>query len=132
LRAIFAIASVFALLFGLFVSGAAQASRANASHLVASMSGDRVVTCHDSRLLRLAHDPSGPGKGSSQENCPACCLAAHPSAAVLPERLVTLARPAPVVALTTLYSAFSTREPESSTSSAVNGARAPPAPGAIS
>lgn len=129
-RAIFAVAAICALVFGLVVSGAAQASRASAGHLLSAHGpAASSVTCdHPDYAVDAAHHHSGPGeKSPGHTKCPDCCLAAHAGPAVLPERVGTPTRPALERAAPIAYVALSAREPESSHSSAVNGARAPPA-----
>ena len=127
LRAIFASAAVCALLFGLLVSGAAQASAPVGSRVGFDAAAHDVALCPVRHLLgAAANDPSRSNHGGAQGQCPDCCLAAHTSVGLAPERVSTVARPATDSASPVAYFAFSAREPESAVSSFVNGARAPP------
>lgn len=126
-RAIFAIISVCALVFGLLVSGSPHASAHSGLRGAASGVG---AFCHDrdasaASVEGVTKDKSGAKK---RGYCP-CCLAAHAGpAAVLPERcaLSTRLAPSPRPAV---YCSFAESLPRFALRQAVNGARAPP-PGA--
>lgn len=130
-RAFFAIVGACALLFGLFSSGFAQASR-SANFPFAAANHGGVFTCDLSGHAtakagegeqRPAHNPSGGGV------CPGCCLSAHGAAAVMPERLSSVERPTRATFAHVSYFPASTRLTDSAGLGAANGARAPPARG---
>ncbi len=126
MRAIFAAALACALIFGLFVSAALHGG---APPLARDANGF-AVSCHDRALLAThsSNDDSSPMRRHSDgAGCPDCCLAAHAAtAAVLPDRFASFARPMRVYASRMRYFARSTHEMEPAVSRAVNGARAPP------
>lgn len=121
-RAIFAIVSVCALVFGLLVTGAPHtfaAGKRIGAHGVASF-------CHD-RDSGVA-DHATPGKGGEKQgrsSCP-CCLAAHAGPAVLPERFALVLRVEPA-ATPAVYLSRPATLPHFTLRQIVNGARAPPA-----
>lgn len=125
-RAAFAVAAVYALLFSLLVSGAIRPAHAFADYggvacdHSAYLAGPHVATGQDSTEAKRQDAPAQSGR-----KCPDCCLAAHASSAVLPERVASVARPAERPS-TIHLNATAARPPESLTSSSANGARAPP------
>lgn len=134
LRAFFAAAIVCALLSSLLASGAMRVSR-SADELSAASNSAAPTACNVHHRETLALSGSvrdSPDDGSNGVHCPDCCLAAHGGAVVLPERVASVARPLAAIPAQIRYALSITSEPESSERSSVNGARAPPASGAIS
>jgi hypothetical protein len=126
LRTAFAVAAACALMLSLLLSGAVRPAHAFA--------GSDGVACEHSayfaqQLIAAAQDSTAAKRhgapAHSRHKCPDCCLSAHTNSAVLPERVASVARPAARPA-TIHHSAIAARPPESVTSSAANGARAPP------
>ncbi|PWB95654.1 DUF2946 family protein [Methylosinus sporium] len=122
LRAICAIAAVFALVFALLVSGAPHRLSSAAAD---GRAGDQIVrgVCHDALTDANVGTPGRPMKKGA--NCP-CCLAAHSGPAVLPDRISAALR-REVAAQPAVYRVFAAARPPFTLSQAVNGARAPPA-----
>ncbi len=122
-RAAFAVAAVCALMLSLLVSGAIRPAHAFAGVACdhsAYLVGPHVAVAQDSTEAKRHGAPA-----RSAGKCPDCCLAAHASSAVLPERVASVARPA-APAATIQLNAAAARPPKSLTSSSANGARAPP------
>lgn len=127
MRAAFAVAAICALVFGLFVSGAPHVSRGETS--MQASAAERLATCHDySSAVPKGQTPDGGRK--TRADCP-CCLAAHASPAVLPERSALLTR-LDRTASPALYLAPAAAPTRLSVSQTVNGARAPPRSPSIS
>lgn len=127
MRAIFAVGLACALIFGLFVSSILYGAHAPA---FAQSAGGVTVSCHNLAISVTQSREGGPTRPdghSGAVGCPDCCLASHAGAAVLPDRFATVARPMRVAASRVRYFALSTHEMEAAVSTAVNGARAPPA-----
>jgi hypothetical protein len=124
LRAIFAAVAACALVFSLLVSGAANAGRMLTHNAV----GAATAGCpHDRDASIVGTASSKPSGGQTEHiHCPDCRLVTQAGSAVLPERLATMARPAPAAAHAA-YSAFASLEPIAAVSNTANGARAPPA-----
>jgi len=124
-RAFFTVWAVCALLFGAMVSGFNSAAHAAPTAQGAAFS---VMPCHEHMAAAAASDsPAHSRKPSSPHGCPACCLLAHTgSAAVLPQRAASFARPMRETASRVRYFALTTREDEPAVTGAANGARAPP------
>lgn len=130
-RAIFAVAAVCALVFGLLVSGAAQSARGETAMRASFAGAAHLAMCHDHSFgASKGEAPHQENDGTARSGC-ACCLAAHAGAAILPEREAAFIRleraSAPV-----LYLAASERPPRSAALDAANGARAPPRYASIS
>ncbi len=124
-RAAFAVAAACALMFSLLVSGVRPARAFAGSVGVACehslyLAGLNIAAAQDGTETQQRGAPARSGG-----KCPDCCLAAHASSAVLPERVASVARPA-APAATIQLNAAAARPPESLTSSSANGARAPP------
>lgn len=128
-RSAFAVSVIYALIFGLLVTGAARPAHA----FIGASANDSVACDHaihlDGRQAATPAKDSAPAPdGSLARKCPDCCLAAHAGAAVLPERIAVLTRPPAKRPATIHYCAGSARQPEGLSSGPANGARAPPAP----
>ena len=129
LRAVLSTAIVCALVFGLVFSNVAQAARSAGAPNAAGKVGAYALC-----LEHLAHRapaetriaPASKTDGSDRLHCPDCCLAAH-AAAVLPERFAAVAHPVPDRPSQSFHAWPSARASDSSPTSTVNGARAPPA-----
>jgi hypothetical protein len=127
-RAAFAVSAICALIFGLLVTGAAMPAHAS----INASTGDGIACDHASyvagvQAIATQKDGAPMRGGSLAHACPDCCLAAHAGAAVLPERIATVTRPAAERPVTIHYCSGSARQPESLAWNAANGARAPPA-----
>ena len=125
-RAFFAAATACLLAVVLFASNFVSGTHAAASarHEYAGAA----VSCHQDQALAATRS-SAPAQGSGHSNplgCPDCCLAGLAGAAVLPQRGASCAGLARI-ASAAVYFALSQSGSERSVSSAVNGARAPPA-----
>lgn len=126
-RAALAVAAVCALMFSLLLSGATRPA-----HAFADQGG---IACDHAAYVAGLH-PTAAQKGSSTQrdglpthsprSCPDCCLNAHASHAVLPERLISVARPNAERAAPIQLCAVAAQPPESFTANGANGARAPP------
>ncbi len=128
IRAAIAVVVVWALMFGVATSGAAAASAADVSLRNGPNGGAGLFACfkrHMTQRVDVADEKSSDRQPVSKRHCPDCCLAAQAVAAVLPERLSTIARPSQAPQPVAYLDATS-REPESFSSRTVNGARAPP------
>jgi hypothetical protein len=122
-RAILAIVSICALVFGLLITGAPHAFASGkrvGAHGVAAF-------CHDLQIGAARVDGATPDKGGEKPGayCP-CCLAAHAGPAVLPERFAFVLRAEPV-ATPAVYRSTPQELPHFTLRQAVNCARAPPA-----
>ncbi|MBM3553364.1 MAG: hypothetical protein FJX45_16835 [Alphaproteobacteria bacterium] len=122
-----AFAAACALMFSLLLSGAVRSAHAFADA--------RGVACHHFADFTAAHPAAAQKESATQRDgaparpghrCPDCCLSAHAAPAVLPERLVSVTRPAAEQSATIHQSAAAARAPESFVSNGANGARAPP------
>ncbi len=126
-RAAIAVGASYALIFGLLVTGAPRPA-----HAFVGVSANDSIACepaihHAGRQAATPAKDSAPAPdGSPAHKCPDCCLAAHAGAAVLPERIAVLTRPPAERPAIIHYHAGSARQPESLSSGAANGARAPP------
>ena len=133
LRAIFAAGAACALVFSLLVSGAAIGARRPATS--AGAGGYTTIAClhdRDGSSSSFGTASSKPSGGQTEHiHCPDCCLATQAGSAVLPERLATIARPAPAAEHAS-YTVFASHEPIAAVSNTANGARAPPALSSLS
>jgi hypothetical protein len=129
LRAIFAIAAICALLFGLLVSGAHLRLGSDTLARQAASAADAHVVCHH-QAIDQSQDEKSNGGDEAKRGCP-CCLAAHAGPVVLPERAAASTR-IERTALRALYVASAEPAPRSIEPHAVNGARAPPLARSIS
>ncbi|CCJ06788.1 hypothetical protein [Methylocystis sp. SC2] len=126
-RAALAVAAVCALMLSLLLSGATRPA-----HAFANQGG---VACDHAAYVAGLHATAAQ-KGSSTQrdgapahsprNCPDCCLNAHAGHAVLPERLISVARPNAEPAAPIQLRAVAAQPPESFAANGANGARAPP------
>lgn len=124
LRAMFAAVAACALVFALLISGAANAGRMSTHNAV----GAAMAGCQHDRDASVfgKASPTPSGGQTGHNHCPDCRLVTQAGAAVLPERLATMARLAPAAEHAS-YTAFASHEPITAVSKAANGARAPPA-----
>jgi hypothetical protein len=132
MRAIFAVSLAFVLISSLFISSILYGARAPA---LGRATHGLSVSCHNWAVSTTQFDKGAPARKdghSRATGCPDCCLATHAGAAVLPDRFATVTRPMRVAESRARYFAFSTHEMETAISSAVNGARAPPATSPLS
>ena len=126
-RAAFAVAAVCALMLSLLLSGATRPA-----HAFADQDG---IACDHAAYVAGLHATAAQ-KGSSTQrdgspthstrSCPDCCLNAHAGHAVLPERLISVARPNAERAAPIQPNAVAAQPPESFAANGANGARAPP------
>ncbi|RNJ51051.1 hypothetical protein D1O30_17075 [Methylocystis hirsuta] len=126
-RAALAVAAVCALMLSLLLSGATRPA-----HAFADQGG---IACDHAAYVAGLHATAAQ-KGSSTQrdgspthstrSCPDCCLNAHAGHAVLPERLISVARPNAERAAPIQPSAVAAQPPESFAANGANGARAPP------
>jgi len=126
-RAALAVAAVCALMLSLLLSGATRPA-----HAFADLGG---IACDHAAYVAGLHGTAAQ-KGSSTQrdgspthstrSCPDCCLNAHAGHAVLPERLISVARPNAERAAPIQPSAVAAQPPESFAANGANGARAPP------
>jgi hypothetical protein len=130
LRAALAIVVACALMFSVSAAGAAVASETDFTIKNNGSASVGLFACFKRHMTQRADaasaDKAQDGQKNAKHHCP-CCLAAHQSAAVLPDRAAppALLRAAP----SPLYQrAFMAREPEGVRSRAAHGARAPPFP----
>jgi hypothetical protein len=123
MRAILAIFGVCALVFGLLA--AAPHASAGAGFRGAAQGVGAI--CHQRLAPFYAADHSTPNEngGETQDSCP-CCLSAHASPVVLPERVALLKR-LDLAAIPAVYCSFSKSLPHFALRLSVNCARAPPA-----
>ncbi|TLG73741.1 hypothetical protein [Methylocystis sp. B8] len=126
-RAAFAVAAACALMFSLLLSGAVRSAHAFADA--------RGVDCQHFADLAATHPAAAQKESATQRDpapthpahrCPDCCLSAHAAPAVLPERIVSVTRPAAEQSATIHHGAAAARAPEGFVSNGANGARAPP------
>lgn len=133
-RAAFAVVTACALMFSLLLSGAARPAHAFAAPIafacdhVAHAQAASAATAQalDVVALKMSETRRDGGPGRSGHNCPDCCLAAHASHAVLPERLGWVTQPRAEGPARIRHSAIATQPPETFVSNGANGARAPP------
>ena len=126
-RAALAVAAVCALMLSLLLSGATRPA-----HAFADQGG---IACDHAAYVAGLHATAAQ-KGSSTQrdgspthstrSCPDCCLNAHTGHAVLPERLISVARPNAERAAPIQPSAVAAQPPESFAANGANGARDPP------
>lgn len=126
-HAALAVAAVCALMLSLLLSGATRPA-----HAYADQGG---IACDHAAYVAGLHATAAQ-KGSSTQrddspthstrSCPDCCLNAHAGHAVLPERLISVARPSAERAAPIQPSAIAAQPPESFAANGANGARAPP------
>ncbi|MCC3245555.1 hypothetical protein LG047_09510 [Methylocystis sp. WRRC1] len=129
LRAAIAVVAIWSLMFSVVTSGAVNASAATfalRNNAAASVGLFACFKRHMTHHADAAGEAAPEKRTSTDRHCPDCCLAAHAGAAVLPERLATVVRPAPAAA-PVAYRVATSREPKSVPPPRVNGARAPPA-----
>ncbi len=119
---------VWALMFGVSISGAASASAEDAAFRNGAPAGVGLFACfkrHVTQRADAATEKAPEGHSSNyHHHCP-CCLAATATAAVLPERAAALALRAPSP-ITISFVVEATREPGVAQSRSAHGARAPP------
>jgi hypothetical protein len=111
-----------ALIASNFVYGARAAASARHGYTGAA------ISCHQDQASAATprETPARGGGHSNSFGCPDCCLAGLAGAAVLPQRDASCAD-LTRIASAAVYFALSPSGSEHSISSAVNGARAPPA-----
>lgn len=88
LRAVVAIAALWALMFGVSATGAASAAASDLAFRNAPQSGG-LFACfkrHMTQRADASNDKAPDSRHAGKHKCP-LCLAAHASAAVLPDRL---------------------------------------------
>jgi hypothetical protein len=122
IRAFFAIGAIFALALALVAPGLSAAA--------APMAGPALSdSCPHAAAAAKSQTAPGESHGHGKlTHCPDCCLAAHAgSAAVLPQRDASIARPAREAASRVRYFAVTPRSASTAPLEAANGARAPPA-----
>jgi len=126
-RAALAVAAVCALMLSLLLSGATRPA-----HAFADQGG---IACDHAAYVAGLYATAAQKESSTQRDgspthstrsCPDCCLNAHAGHAVLPERLISVARPNAERAAPIQPSAVAAQPPESFAANGANGARAPP------
>jgi hypothetical protein len=123
MRAILAIVGVCALVLGLL----AAAPHASAGAGLRGAAQGAGAFCHQRVAPLPASDHSTPAENGDEKHiaCP-CCLSAHASPVVLPERVALLMRLDPA-AIPAVYCSFPKSLPHFTLRLSVNCARAPPA-----
>jgi hypothetical protein len=123
MRAILAIVGVCALVLGLL----AAAPHASAGAGLRGAARGAGAFCHRGAVPVSASDQSTPVENGGEKHisCP-CCLSAHASPVVLPERVALLMRP-DLAAIPAVYCSFPKSLPHFTLRLSVNCARAPPA-----
>lgn len=127
IRATIAVLAVWAMVFGMASSGAAAANATDLVYKNNAFSGG-LFACFKRHMTQhgdFANEKAPDHNSSKGHHCP-CCLAAHAAAALLPERVPAIARPASPAWAPISYRAVSNRAPENFLSQTANGARAPP------
>ncbi|WP_457798750.1 DUF2946 family protein [Methylocystis sp. S23] len=130
IRAAIAIVAVWALMFGVSVTGAATASATDVALKRNSAVSGGLFACFKRHLTQRADADAGDKapaeKHGGKHHCP-CCLAASAGAALLPERIATGAGPVPSPK-PVFYCVASGDALENVSSRSAHGARAPPFP----
>jgi hypothetical protein len=130
LRAALAVVAIWMLMFSAVTSGSAAAYAGDPVYRDNASASVGLFACFKRHMTQRADAPNEkapPGHANKGHHCPDCCLVAQAVAAVLPERVATVARPLTAPPSPICYLAESSRSPESAHARAVNGARAPPA-----